>query len=154
MAQAHCIPHTYGYKYTEYVLHIAFPLQQWLNEQASVFLYRCTDCLLGTRHVQMKPVRKFSWSNYWKALKWVPLRTVAVRTISCGQMRCVLQRQWSHFKNPLFLFIEYSSNTFYLKKPTWGLHTLKMNFKKSNHYISSRLEVKAECYRNFLQNFH
>ena len=57
------------YTHSEYVLLIAFPLQKLLNEHASMLRYRYTDCLLGTRRVQMKPVRKFSWSNYRKALK-------------------------------------------------------------------------------------
>ena len=36
MPHAHCMLDTYGYKYSEYVMHIASPLQQWLNERASM----------------------------------------------------------------------------------------------------------------------
>jgi len=41
MAHAHFVLDTEGYKYThsEYVILIAFPLQQWLHERASMLFY-------------------------------------------------------------------------------------------------------------------
>jgi len=48
MAHARCMLDTYGYKYThsDCVILIAFPLQQWLHERASMFRYTCTACLV------------------------------------------------------------------------------------------------------------
>jgi hypothetical protein len=140
--------------HSEYVIQIAFPFQKWLNEHASMLHYWYADCLLVTRHVQVKPVRKFSWSNYRKALKSVPLSAVAVRTISwwANAMRASV-RMGSILK----ILGSFSQNTpqtrFIWRNPTWGSHTLKMNWKKSNHYISSRLGVKTGWYRNVLLNF-
>jgi hypothetical protein len=51
-------------------------------------------------------------------------------------------------KEPLLLFAEYYSNTFYLKKPHMGLTFFKNEFKKS-----SRLGVKTGWYRIALLNF-
>jgi hypothetical protein len=47
MAHARCMLDTKGYTHThsEYVLHIAFPQQQWLNEHASVLLYTYIACV-------------------------------------------------------------------------------------------------------------
>jgi len=56
-----------------------------------------------------------------------------------------------YFKNPLLPFLE---NTFDLKKPHMRLANITNEFKKSNHYISSRLGAKTGWYRNVLLNFH
>jgi hypothetical protein len=47
MAHAHCTLGTYGYKHTlsEYVILIAFPLQQWLRELTSVLRLRTFSVL-------------------------------------------------------------------------------------------------------------
>jgi hypothetical protein len=34
--------------HTEYVIHIAFTLQQWLHERASTLRYMCIACLVTT----------------------------------------------------------------------------------------------------------
>jgi len=125
---ASCIP-TATNTHSGYVLHIAFPLQKWLNEHASMLRYRYSDCLLGTRHVQMKPVRKFSWSNYRKALKSVPPARCGSKEYQLmGKCEACLDANGVYFKNPLLLFPEYSSNTFYLKKLHMRLAHIKNEF--------------------------
>jgi len=49
MAHAHCMLDNQGYKHTlaEYVIIIAFPLQQRLHERASVLRYTYTACLVN-----------------------------------------------------------------------------------------------------------
>jgi len=43
---AHCMMDTKGYKHTfRSVMFIALPLQQWLHERASMFLYTYISCL-------------------------------------------------------------------------------------------------------------
>jgi hypothetical protein len=53
MAHAHCMLDIYGYKYarthTGCVILIAFPLQQWLHEQASMLRYTYIGCLVPIR---------------------------------------------------------------------------------------------------------
>jgi len=39
MTHAHCMLDTKGNKYSEYLIRIAFPLQQWLHERASWLNY-------------------------------------------------------------------------------------------------------------------
>jgi len=39
MVRAHCVLDTKGYRHSEYIIHIAFPLQQWLHKSASVLCY-------------------------------------------------------------------------------------------------------------------
>ena len=48
MAQAHCMLDTKGYKYTHSgcVTLIAFPLQQWLHERASLLRYTYIERLV------------------------------------------------------------------------------------------------------------
>jgi len=48
MAQAHCMLDTQGYKYTHSgcVMLIAFSLQQWLHERASMLRYKYIACLV------------------------------------------------------------------------------------------------------------
>jgi hypothetical protein len=48
MANVHCMLDTWSYKHTlsEYVILIAFPLQQWLQERASLLGYTYTACLV------------------------------------------------------------------------------------------------------------
>jgi hypothetical protein len=43
---AHCVLDNKSYKHTEYVIFIAFPLQQWWHERASLLRYKYTACLL------------------------------------------------------------------------------------------------------------
>jgi hypothetical protein len=44
----HCMLDTLGYKHTsEYVIFIAFPLQQWLCESASMWRHSYIACLLA-----------------------------------------------------------------------------------------------------------
>jgi hypothetical protein len=48
MAHAHCMLDIKGYKHTltEYVILIAFPLQQWLHDRASLLRYTYIACLV------------------------------------------------------------------------------------------------------------
>ena len=48
MAHAHRMLDVEGYKHilTEYVILIAFPLQQWLHERASMLCYAYIACLV------------------------------------------------------------------------------------------------------------
>jgi len=48
MAHWHCMLDTSGYKYTcsGFVVFIAFPVQQWLHEHASILRYVLTACLV------------------------------------------------------------------------------------------------------------
>jgi len=50
MAHAHCVLelmlHTHSHTHSQYAINIAFPLQQWLYEIASVSRYTCIDCLV------------------------------------------------------------------------------------------------------------
>jgi len=39
MVHAHCMLITYGYTHSDYVILIAFPLQQWLHEHTSLLYY-------------------------------------------------------------------------------------------------------------------
>jgi hypothetical protein len=51
MAHSYCMLDTKGYRHThththsEYVIFVAFPLQQWLYERASLLRYTYTACL-------------------------------------------------------------------------------------------------------------
>ena len=53
MTHAHCMLDTYVYNFThsEYVIFIAFPLQQWLHERASMLRY---STLPGLYHLSMQ----------------------------------------------------------------------------------------------------
>ena len=46
------ITHTHTHTHTEYVLRFAFPLQQWLQEGASMLRYTYIVCLLSTNIVE------------------------------------------------------------------------------------------------------
>jgi hypothetical protein len=46
VAHAHCMPDTKGYKHIQYVVLIAFALQQWLHEHAVMLRYTYIACLL------------------------------------------------------------------------------------------------------------
>jgi len=49
MAHAHCLLDTYGYKYTLIIFNTYFfPLQQWLNERASMLHYTYIACLVNS----------------------------------------------------------------------------------------------------------
>jgi hypothetical protein len=123
-----CIP-TATNTYSNYLLYIAFPIQKWLKEHASMLRYRYSDCLLGSRHVQMKAVRKFFGSNYRKALKSVPpTRCSTTDHQLVGKCEACLDANGVYFKNPMLLFPEYSSNTFYLKKLHMRLAQIKNEF--------------------------
>jgi len=52
MAHAHCVLDTKVYKHThsQYVILIAFALQQWLQERASVLRYTYMACLVPVIH--------------------------------------------------------------------------------------------------------
>jgi len=45
MAHAQYIMDTYGYKNTQYVMLIAFPLQQWLHERASTYTAHIVEAI-------------------------------------------------------------------------------------------------------------
>ena len=54
MSHAHCVLDNYGYRHTFRICNIiAFPLQQWLRERASIF--RCMDI------ASLVPYRVFKW---------------------------------------------------------------------------------------------
>jgi len=54
-AHAHYMPNTLSLPtHTRYVIHIAFPLQQWLDERASVLRYMHIACLVLT-HTSLNP---------------------------------------------------------------------------------------------------
>jgi len=46
MAHAHCMLDNQGYTHTQYIILIAFPLQQWLQERTSVLWYTYIACLV------------------------------------------------------------------------------------------------------------
>jgi hypothetical protein len=48
MAHAHCMLVTKGCKRSEYIILSAFPLQQWLQERASVLRYTYIACPVWT----------------------------------------------------------------------------------------------------------
>jgi len=66
MAHAHCTLGTYGYKHTlsEYVILIAFPLQQWLRELASVLRLRTLSVLFLSK--TSRPALAPTQATYWK----------------------------------------------------------------------------------------
>jgi hypothetical protein len=50
MAQAHCMldtKATHTHTHSHYVVHTAFPLQQWLHERASLLHYTYIACLVS-----------------------------------------------------------------------------------------------------------
>jgi len=47
LMHAHCVLDTSGYKQSEYVIRIAFPLQQWLHELATMLRYMYIGGLMG-----------------------------------------------------------------------------------------------------------
>ena len=51
MAHAHCRLDTQGYKHThsEYVIPLAFPLQQWLHERPQSYVIRTLPVLLSVK---------------------------------------------------------------------------------------------------------
>ena len=53
MAHAHCMLGNLGcrHKHTEYVIFIAFLLQQWLHERASLLRYTCIACFIYIANV-------------------------------------------------------------------------------------------------------
>jgi hypothetical protein len=65
MAHAHCMLDNEGYKYTHSgcVMLIAFPLQQWLHERASMLRYACIAFLVFSLHTQFHPDSAWKMSS-------------------------------------------------------------------------------------------
>jgi hypothetical protein len=152
MAHAHCMLHTYGYKYTLRIMYyiLLFHWNIGCINTPQCYVKGTLTVLLATRHVQMKPVRNFSRFNYRKALKTVPLSAVSVRTVSWWANAIRASTSMGFI---LKILRSFSLNTpqtrFIWRSPTWFSHTLKMNFKKS-----SRLGVKTRWYRILHLIFH
>ena len=63
-------------RFSEYVTLIAFPLQQWLHESASMLRYTCTVCLVSFFNIIiLQPTAKVIVG---KLKKWVPLAAVRI----------------------------------------------------------------------------
>jgi hypothetical protein len=62
--------------YTEYVLIIAFPLQQWLHERDSMLRYMYSVCLLGVG-VDVAAITREVFTVSKERQKWVPFALLA-----------------------------------------------------------------------------
>jgi hypothetical protein len=60
MAHAHFTLDTEGYKHSEYAILIAFLLQQWSNERASVLRYTYIACLVVYQRTSNNLLKNFS----------------------------------------------------------------------------------------------
>jgi len=66
-AHAHCMLNTSGYLYSEYVILIVFPLQQWLHESSAMLIYTCNACLVDYYGKSFRiHTRRFKEINVWK----------------------------------------------------------------------------------------
>jgi len=61
MAHAHYMLDNSGFRHLEYVIIIALPMQQWLQENASMLRYTCIACLVTEMELVYCAVRTQSY---------------------------------------------------------------------------------------------
>jgi len=117
VARVHCMLDTSGYKYTNWgcVTLIAFLLQQWLHERASVLSYTHIACIVNYILFVCRPSwRKFK-TEYWQSfvkidavgsVLYIILYTELLNCLSdltkipyCGYLHSVVKLVWNFWES-------------------------------------------------------